>query len=457
MTRQRFAVLFAALAVVVTTSATLPTTSAGAVSPGCRWSQRGFDENRWLGGPGTWSDPTHWSKGVVPGLVPDSATQDYACIPADSFVVIDQATPRIDLEILELGRDATLSLQPGTAMFVWGDQATVRSITKRGSLIDLDGATLGGPGRLHVIGELDVHPSSTGRRAVLGTSPDRTAYDGAPGILEIGDEGLLDISGKRDVRLSARYLVDVHGKARLRGQASILADFGTTFMLQKHYFGPGVGKLIVLNDGDFAVGATAGSKVPPTFVNRGRIAKRGPGLTNIQGRYFVGGRGKVSGDGGGHPFALLIPPSFVQNTASSGSKTSARDPQVASLLIPVTDPDGAEATIKPLDGLSVGGAVGVPMQVHATGLVANVADPALVELRYDTTLFGGKGPAADPATLAVGHADGPGDPYTDVPSCEGRGLPVGAFACVDRLASRVEGNTLVMVVRTIDTSRWIAH
>jgi hypothetical protein len=34
---------------------------------------------------------------------------------------------------------------------------------------------------------------------------------------------------------------------------------------------------------------------------------------------------------------------------------------------------------------------------------------------------------------------------------------VGAFACVDRLASRVDGNTLIMVVRTIDTSRWIAH
>jgi hypothetical protein len=370
---------------------------------------------------------------------------------------VDQATPRIDLEILELGRNATLSLQPGTAMFVWGDQAAVRSITKRGSLIDLDGATLGGPGRLHVIGELDVHPSSTGRRAVLATSPRRTAYAGAPGILEIGDEGLLDISGTRDLRLSARYLVDVHGKARLRGQASILADFGTTFMLQRHYFGPGVGKLIVLSDGDFAVGATAGNKVPPTFVNRGRIAKRGPGLTNIQGRYFAGGRSKISGDGGGHPFALLIPPSFVQNKASSGSKTSAEDPQVASLLMPVTDPNGATATIKPLEGLSVGGAVGVPMQVHATGLVANVADPAVVELRYDTTLFGGQRPAADPATLDVGHADGPGLPYTDIPSCEGRGLPVGAFACVDRLASRVDGNALVMVVRTIDTSRWVAH
>ena len=453
MVRSCLTRLFAAAVLAAATVAGLPASPATSQAPECRWAGRGHDVNLWVGGPGSWSDATKWSKQQVPGL----ATRDYACVPQGSDVVIDDQSPRVDLDLLELGRGARLTLRPGTALYLWGDQNEVRSITKRGSLIDLDGATLGGPGRLHVIGELRVHPSSTGRRAVLATSPHRTTYAGAPGILEIGDEGLLDISGTRDLRLSARYLVDVHGKARLRGQASILADFGTTFMLQRHYFGPGVGKLIVLNDGDFAVGATAGSKVPPTFVNRGRIAKRGPGLTNIQGRYFVGGRGKISGDGGGHPFALLIPPSFVQNTASSGNKTSAEDPQVASLLIPVTDPNGAEATIKPLDGLSVSGAVGVPMQVHATGLVANVADPAVVELRYDTTLFGGKGPAADPATLDVGHADGPGDPYTDIPSCEGRGLPVGAFACVDRLASRVDGNTLVMVVRTIDTSRWIAH
>ena len=451
MIRQRLAVLVAAVVVVLATCAALPTTGAGAATPGCRWSQRGFDENLWLGGAGTWSDPTHWSKGVVPGLV----THDYACIPAGSDVVVDLATPRVDLLILELGLDATLTLQPGTAMFVWGEQSTIRSITKRGSRIELDGATLGGPGRLHVIGTLAVHASASGRRPVLATHLGKTRYDGPPGILEIGDEGVLDISGTRDVHLTTRYLVDVHGKARLRGQTSILADFGTTFMLQKHYFGPGVGKLVILNDGDFAVGATRGGKLPPTFVNRGRIAKKGPGLTNIQGRYF-GTRGKITGDGGGHPFALLIPPSIVQNTASSGSHTSARNPQVASLRIPVTDPDGATATIEPLTGEAVGGAVGVPMKVHATGMVANVADPAVVELRYDTTLFDGNGPAADPATLTVGHANGAGA-YEDIPSCEGRGLPLGAFACVDRLASRMDGNTLVMVVLTTDTSRWIVH
>ena len=55
----------------------------------------------------------------------------------------------------------------------------------------------------------------------------------------------------------------MHGKARLRDSAGLVADHGTTFMLQQHYFGSGLGKLVVLNDGDFAVGRTAGVQVPP--------------------------------------------------------------------------------------------------------------------------------------------------------------------------------------------------
>ena len=46
------------------------------------------------------------------------------------------------------------------------------------------------------------------------------------------------------------------------------------------------------------------------------------------------------------------------------------------------------------------GTVGHPMKVHATGLEANVADPAVIELQYDASLFGGPGePSADPAAL----------------------------------------------------------
>ena len=56
-----------------------------AQAPECRWAGRGYDANVWLGGPGSWSDATKWSKQRVPGL----ATRDYACIPQGSDIVID--------------------------------------------------------------------------------------------------------------------------------------------------------------------------------------------------------------------------------------------------------------------------------------------------------------------------------------------------------------------------------
>ena len=34
-------------------------------------------------------------------------------------------------------------------------------------------------------------------------------------------------------------------------------------------------------------------------------------------------------------------------------------------------------------------------------------------------------------------------------------MPLGAVACVDRAASREDGDDVIMVVRAIDTSRWI--
>ena len=67
------------------------------------------------------------------------------------------------------------------------------------------------------------------------------------------------------------------------------------------------------------------------------------------------------------------------------------------------------------------------MKVHATGMLANVADPAVIELRYDASLFTGPGALpADPAVLEVGHAEGPNDPYFVIPTCLGRGaMPLG--------------------------------
>ena len=454
MVRSRLTRLFAAVVVAAATLGALPASPASSLPPQCRWASRGYDVNLWLGGPGSWSDATKWSKQQVPGL----ATRDYACIPQGSDVVIDDQSPRVDLDLLELGRGARLTLRPGTALYLWADQNEFRSITKRDSVIELDGATLGGGGRLHVIGTLDAHESTTGSPAVLTTRPEDSSYAGPRGILEIGDEGLLDVHGSSSLRLSTAYIVDVHGKARLRDKAGLVADHGTTFMLQPHYFGSGLGKLVILNDGDFKVGRTAGVETLPTFVNRGRIAKRGQGLSSIQGTYY-GADGKLSGDAGGNG-AFLIPPVVAyEDTESSGTSTSAQDPQVASIRLPATDPDGAEATIEPLDGVQVSGALGVPMKVHATGMLASVADPAVIELRYDASLFAGPGALpADPQVLEVKHAEGPKATYSVIPTCLGLGaMPLGATSCLDRSASRTEDGGVVMVVRSTTTSRWIIH
>ena len=78
MIRSRLDRLFAALAVVAAaTMAGLPDRRRRSRARRVPLGHRGFDENLWLGGPGTWSDATKWSKQLVPGL----ATRDYACIP----------------------------------------------------------------------------------------------------------------------------------------------------------------------------------------------------------------------------------------------------------------------------------------------------------------------------------------------------------------------------------------
>jgi hypothetical protein len=451
MARSRSTTLMCALLLVLGLAG-LPVASSAGAPPECRWAARGYDVNQWVGGAGTWGDATRWSKGRPPGV----GNRDYACIPQGSVVVVDATTPRVDLNLLELGRGARLTLTPGTSLFVWGDQDDVRSILKRDSVVEVDGATLGGGGRLHVIGTIDAHWSASGAPAVLTTMPPGSTYSGKPGILEIGDDGTLDLRGARAIRLATQYIVDVHGRIRTLEDSGILADFGTTMLLQPHYRGHGVGKLIVLNDGDFLAGAQAGVDRPPTFVNRGRIAKRGTGLTRIEGRYF--GRGKVSGDAGGNG-AMLIPPVTAEATASSGERTTEAVPQVASITLPAISGDDTTTTIEPLTEVDVPGAVGHPMKVHATALLASVADPAVIALRYDASLFGGSGePSADPAALTVRHADGAGADYTEVPACLGRSadIPLGAFACVDLASSRVDdAGGGDRVVPTPTTSRWI--
>jgi hypothetical protein len=458
MTRSRLTALFvsALLALPLAAAGTvLGAVPAGATAPECRWATRGYVENRWLGGAGSWSDATHWSRGAVPGV----ATRDYACIPSGSDVVIDDLAPRIDLDLLELGLDSRLTLRPGTALYLWGDQDVVRSITKRGSVIEADGAIIGGGGRLHVIGTLTIHQSTTGSPALLTTHADSESYTGPAGILEIGDEGTLDVRGSSDVRIANDYIVDIHGRARLRDDAGLVADHGTTFLLQPHYYGPGVGRLVILNDRGFLEGKAVGTETRATFLNRGRIVKReSKGTSRIQARYVEDGETRVLSGRVRLPGVTVTPAVLGPPLPPSCPPTVAcTDPQQAAQLhVPASDTDGvADVSIAELPDEPVKGAVGVPMQVHAADLDATVADPAVIQLRYNVSLFKAAGRKVDLATVTVAHANGADDPFVEIPSCEGTGIPLGAFACLDRAASRKGGGAVVLVVRTVDTSRWV--
>ena len=161
MTRQRLTRLFAALAVVAAaTWRDPPDDGRGCGRSRVPVGHRGFDENRWLGGPGTWSDATHWSKGVVPGL----ATQDYACIPRapTSWSTTRRRRASTWTSWSWVGTPGS-PCSPGTAMFVWGDQDDGPLDHQAG----LASSTSTAPpwavgGRLHVIGTLDVHASTHG-------------------------------------------------------------------------------------------------------------------------------------------------------------------------------------------------------------------------------------------------------------------------------------------------------
>jgi hypothetical protein len=238
-------------------------------------------------------------------------------------------------------------------------------------------------------------------------------------------------------------------------------------LLQRHFYGHQVGRLVITDDRGVRSGRPFAGKRRATLVNRGVIVKRkATGISTI-GTLYVAGRVVARS---GH---VVVPGQAVApQTATSPPVTTCppflpctcrrlegcTDDQSAVLKLPASDTDGpGTTTVEPLAGEQVKGAVGVPMQVHASDLDATLADPAVIQLRYDVALFTDAGEPADPTTVSVGHADGANQPYDDVPACAGNAIPLGAFACIDHTASRIVSGTLVAVIRTTDTSRWIIH
>ena len=230
--------LFLAASAALAISAMPPALAAPeAAASGCQAAPKGLVENSWLGGSGSWSDATNGRNRSSPASRPGTT-------PASRRVRTSSWTPpsaRVDLDLLDLDSGARLTLQPGTALYVWGDQQELRSVVRSDAVLEVDGATLGGGGRLQVIGTLDVHRAADGTPAALSSRPVSSPSKGRKGLLEIADQGVLDVHGAGDVRLARKYVVDVRGLVRLRDDAGLVADHGTTMLLQQHSYGSGVG------------------------------------------------------------------------------------------------------------------------------------------------------------------------------------------------------------------------
>jgi hypothetical protein len=269
----------------------------------------------------------------------------------------------------------------------------------------------------------------------------------------------------------------VRGVARITGKASLVAEHGTTFELRPHSSGDGeAGQLIIANDKGYFEGPSRDGASLSRFVNEGRIVKQsGTDSSVIAAAYQKVGNGKVLVKSGG----LVMPDDTWARakvargliygagncdgeTRACNTDTTEDEQQFATLQIPEGDSNGAKVVVTPVDeeveqqGVD---AIGTPIKAHARNLLATREDPAVIELRYDSTLLDEAGRPSDPLLLRVWHL-GPDDvDYAQVLDCGTGGLiPDGEVACVDRrdTSSRVvDRNDVIMVVRAIETSRWI--
>ena len=207
--------LFLAASAALAMSAMPPTLAAPeAAASGCQAAPKGLVENSWLGGSGSWSDATKWSQQVVPGL----ATRDYACLPTGADVVVDASVARVDLDLLDLDSGAAAHPAARHARCTCG--ATSRRCARSSGATPSSRST--GPLSAAADGCRSSAPWTCtaphdGSPAALSSRPVSSPSKGRKGLLEIADQGVLDVHGAGDVRLARKYVVDVRGLVQLRG------------------------------------------------------------------------------------------------------------------------------------------------------------------------------------------------------------------------------------------------
>lgn len=428
-----------------------------------------------------WENDANWSLGVAPLRLSDP----YVCIPAGGRPVIG-AGQEAQLVALDVAADGELTVESGGKLFLYGGLSTPSTIRGR---VDVIGATFGGPSRVDVSGSLNVRsqgPSApatiTTRDCVRGLCLPGLPVTGPTGLIVVEDQGVVDVSGGR-VNLADQFRITVHGLLRVRDDGFLAADHGTRLELLPHSGATaGTGTLRFEDDGDYVEGSNdLGIAELGVVVNQGLIIKSGgTGTSLLTGSYSQPPPGAVTVDSG----TLLLPsgsptPATVAGGGGYGSgrclapaqpgclaQTFGQDRQNAQFQMPTEDATGASVLIQELTTVSSAADIGFPVEAHATGLSATAAAPAILSLRYDERILKGRGWTS----INIFRRANDGAPYVALRPCRADGAPpVGQVACVDRRglpgSSRnvvdAEGSgsapDVIMVVRTVDTSRWVAR
>ncbi len=463
------------------------TATAGPDRPYC--SLTGMTVYAWDGGgDGTsWSDADNWVDGAVPGT--DDIDDAYVCIPPQ-----DPGAPTITMSSGDVATVQVfeaplvrLVIEPGAGLFVYGDQELRPSIigtTAAGSqgLLTIRGA-FGGPGLVEVrvvtfLGQSgeddspdvpatftsDPCPHFAGLPpAACGAESGRIVHH----LVNFNEGGFDLLDGYDFVMLRTIYNSGGIGL----GPGSRL-ELGSADV-------PGSGQSLLLYGGDiYPVGA---GSPRPVVVNEGKIVKveeSGSVTSTISTRYEGDG---IIAVGDGHRLIIedrAARPAEVTATSEFGSGpcrrvaggcrfATLREPgrrQSALFRAPRSQPTSQPALVRvvPRPDLRLPGHLGHPYRVHAGALGATESTPAVIELRFDSSLLRGRTWRG----VDVLRQRAPGAPWRRLEACRADGTPVGpARACVDRrvipgTSSRQvphSGGDAILVVRTTVTSRWVGH
>lgn len=503
--RRGFALLVTAAA-VTTIALGSGGAPAGASSSYCGLT--GFpasDSYVWTGAAGdhSWQTAANWKVGGLPATMPpgnpydpngpgnfDDASRDtdYVCIGGGASVTLGgQFFAGAVVAALDLGQNAHLTVTGNSRLWLVRAQSSAQpSNVRSGSVLDLQGATLGGKGQLVVAGTLNATTTAsfpvtiTTRWCDVGATC--TAAPAARGLLTIATGGRLAVNGNPPapglggINLEDERIVSNSGTVQLANKGFIAADHGTTI---KNLAGATIdiannygiyegrnhfGGLSVLNNAGL-LRKSAGTGVSVVASTYQKVS--GSTVRVLAGSLTIG-RSTTSG-------GVSTPPATVSQGGTFGlgacpAVTDTNPAPCTTFTATSSNPQAATATLGATAGTST-----VQVQTQTTGLPAGhvgqavqfntptahptVSQPSVFVILYDTSVVGSR----TVSTIVMKRAEDGSTSFVSIPNCLSTGVPPsGQASCVDKRgisgvsSAKLSNGDLRMVIRTTQNSRWVA-